>query len=428
MATRHPFPLNDLLVGTPSTGNVLGVPALLTHGTVVFLYSDAACTIALNAMTADGVTLINQVTVSGVTIPKFLGPVDDVLTTVYGLKEGDTGPGFPLYRIDALGSGGGGGATTLDALTDVAITGHTAGDMLVDDGTNYVDTPTTATGRGVLAAANQAALTALLAAATTGAAGIVPLATSAEALTGTDAAKAITAATLQAKLNALLTGAPAALDTLDELAAALGDDANFAATMTTALSGKQAADSDLTAIAALVSAANKLPYATGAGAWSLADFTAAGRALVDDADASAQLTTLGVSTFIKTLLDDADAATARGTIGAASAVANFGPSTVANAATPTPAMAQERTFMALTGLTGAAAFANPTGSPADGYTLTVRIKDNGTARALTFPGTQYRDAGPGFPTTTIVGKTMYLGFVWNAAETKLDLVSKTSVP
>jgi len=40
---------------------------------------------------------------------------------------------------------------------------------------------------------------------------------------------------ITAALNALTTGAPGALDTLDELAAALGDDANFAATVTTAL-------------------------------------------------------------------------------------------------------------------------------------------------------------------------------------------------
>lgn len=57
----------------------------------------------------------------------------------------------------------------------------------------------------------------------------------------------------------------------------------------------QALDADLTAIAALSSAADKVPYATGSGAWALADFTAAGRALMDDADAAAQLTTLGVS-------------------------------------------------------------------------------------------------------------------------------------
>lgn len=56
----------------------------------------------------------------------------------------------------------------------------------------------------------------------------------------------------------------------------------------------QAYDADLTAIAALTSAADKVPYATGAGAWALADFTAAGRALVDDADAAAQRATIGV--------------------------------------------------------------------------------------------------------------------------------------
>ena len=54
-----------------------------------------------------------------------------------------------------------------------------------------------------------------------------------------------------------------------------------------------AQDADLTAIAALTSAANKVPYSTGAQTWALADFSAAGRALVDDADAAAQRVTLG---------------------------------------------------------------------------------------------------------------------------------------
>ena len=43
---------------------------------------------------------------------------------------------------------------------------------------------------------------------------------------------------ITAALNALTTGAPTALNTLDELAAALGDDANFATTVTTALGNR----------------------------------------------------------------------------------------------------------------------------------------------------------------------------------------------
>lgn len=43
-------------------------------------------------------------------------------------------------------------------------------------------------------------------------------------------------------LNGLLAGAPAALDTLQELSAAIGNDANFAATMTQALTNRVRAD------------------------------------------------------------------------------------------------------------------------------------------------------------------------------------------
>lgn len=62
----------------------------------------------------------------------------------------------------------------------------------------------------------------------------------------------------------------------------------------TALDLKQNADADLTAIGALTSAADKVPYATGAGAWALADFTAAGRTIAGAADAGAQRTALSL--------------------------------------------------------------------------------------------------------------------------------------
>ena len=66
---------------------------------------------------------------------------------------------------------------------------------------------------------------------------------------------------------------------------------------------------------------------------------------------------------------------------------------------------------------------NPGGTPVAGQKLIVRIKDDGTARALTYD-TQFRASSDlALPTTTILGKTLYMGFIFNATDTKWDLIA-----
>lgn len=78
----------------------------------------------------------------------------------------------------------------------------------------------------------------------------------------------------------LVGSSPETLNTLAELAEALGNDPNFATTITGELAQKQPLNPLLTAIAAVTSAANKLMYFTGSNKVELTDFTETARTLL----------------------------------------------------------------------------------------------------------------------------------------------------
>ena len=96
-------------------------------------------------------------------------------------------------------------------------------------------------------------------------------------------------------------------------------------------------------------------------------------------------------------------------------------SATASSATPTPNADTDDQYC-LTALTEAAAFAVPSGTPVNGQLLRIRILDDGTARALTWNAI-YRACGVALPTTTTISKTLYIGFIYNSADTKWDCVA-----
>lgn len=76
----------------------------------------------------------------------------------------------------------------------------------------------------------------------------------------------------------------------------------------------------------------------------------------------------------------------------------------------------------VTAQAGALLFNEPGGTPVAGQKLIIRIKDDGTARALTWNAV-FRAMGTALPSTTVLSKTLYLGFIYNFTDTKWDLVA-----
>ena len=84
--------------------------------------------------------------------------------------------------------------------------------------------------------------------------------------------------------------------------------------------------------------------------------------------------------------------------------------------TPTP-NADTTDLYDLTALAAGATFGVPSGTPVNGQKLLIRIKDNGGAQTLAWSTSAggYVAGGVALPTTTVGGKILTVGFIYNTA-------------
>lgn len=97
-------------------------------------------------------------------------------------------------------------------------------------------------------------------------------------------------------------------------------------------------------------------------------------------------------------------------------------STAASQTTLTPNIDTFNQYV-ITAQAAALTIANPTGTPTDGEIIMITLKDNGTARAITY-GTAYTNiSGLDSLVTTVLGKWHVLGIRYNATAAKWQILS-----
>jgi hypothetical protein len=98
--------------------------------------------------------------------------------------------------------------------------------------------------------------------------------------------------------------------------------------------------------------------------------------------------------------------------------------TVASNATWAPSGDNDDMYTVTAQAVNVTTISSPGGTPTEGQELLLRVKDDGTARAISGWNAIYR-AGTNlaFPTTTTLGKVMYIKFIYNSTDARWDLVS-----
>ena len=131
-----------------------------------------------------------------------------------------------------------------------------------------------------------------------------------------------------------------------------------------------------------------------------------------------------VSTLV---LRDASGNFSAGTITATALAARVNPriGTVASSATPTIDLALHDQYN-ITALAVAITSIAFTGTPLDGQKLMIRVKDNGTARAIAWSSAFTSSGVAVLPTTTVASKTHLIGLLYDSAAAKWVCVASDS--
>lgn len=134
---------------------------------------------------------------------------------------------------------------------------------------------------------------------------------------------------------------------------------------------------------------------------------------VSDSNRAKAITFTNIKAFLKTYFDAVSSVLTNKTlISTTNVIEEI--SAITDSATPTPTGGSLRNAFDVTALGQAATFAAPSGTPANWNKLIVRIKDNGTARGLSWNAI-YVAGGVALPTTTVLSKILVLLFMYNTA-------------
>jgi hypothetical protein len=264
-------------------------------------------------------------------------------------------------------------------------------------------------------------------------------------------ATAIATAKSETITQILGAGVPEALNTLDELAAALGDDSSYASTITTALGTKAPIASPTftgtvsgvtkthVGLANVDNTTDALKPVSTATQTALdlkansAGPTFTGTVILPSTTSIGDVTSTeigyidGVTSSIQTQLNAKAPSSTTVTLTGTETLTNKRITkrtvSITDSATPTPNSDTTDIYL-VTALAQTATFGAPTGTPTEGQQLIIRIKDNATARTLAWNAIYRASSDLALPTTTIVSKTVYLGFMYNSTDSKWDLLSR----